>query len=338
MVFLTMKDMNRIARYLSLTSLVALSLVSVQAAEFSIKEEASGDIAVYIDGDLFTRYVTSDEVTNKCYFWPIIGPGGAKMTRAYPMKDVAGEKQDHPHHRSVCFGMQDAGGFNTWHERMTFTRNGVVNEEAMKSVGRQVHTKVVAAEAKGNHARLVLAVDNLTPGGETYLRETRTVEFYVAEDGSRVMDVDILLTGVNDKMTIVGKKDSGLSVRVAHSMTVDAGEGGRIINSNGDRDGKAWGKRVSWVDFNGPVEGKTMGVAMLNHPDSFRYPTPWHVRTYGLFTANPFALKEVAGESESGDYELEKGESIRLVHRLIFHEGDEVNAKIADAWKAYARR
>ena len=60
-------------------------------------------------------------------------------------------------------------------------------------------------------------------------------------------------------------KDSGLSVRVAHSLCVDAGEGGRIINSTGDANGDAWGKRVSWVDYNGPVEGKTMGVAMLNH-------------------------------------------------------------------------
>ena len=150
------------------------------------------------------------------------------------------------------------------------------------------------------------------------------------------MDVEIVLSGVQDGITLVGKKDSGLSVRVAHSMCVDAKQGGRIINSNGDADGKAWGKRVPWVDFNGPVDGKTMGVAMLNHPDSFRHPTPWHVRSYGLFTANPFALKEVAGEKDNGDFELKSGRSIVLKHRLIFHEGDEQKAQIAQAWKAYS--
>ncbi len=308
---------------------------TVEAAQFAIKEEPSGDIAVYLDGELFTRYVTSDKVTNKCYFWPIVGPGGVKMTRAYPMKDVAGEKQDHPHHRSVCFGLQSAGGYNTWHERMTFTRDGKVDESKMASNGRQVHTEVILAETKGDTARLILEGLNLTPEGEPYLAFVRKVDFSVAENGSRIMDIDITLTGVKDKVTILGKKDSGLSVRVAHSMCVEAGEGGRIVNSDGHKDKDAWGKRASWVDFNGPVEGQRMGVAMLNHPDSFRYPTPWHVRTYGLFTANAFALKEVAGEADRGDFDLEKGKSIHLKHRLIFHQGDEKHANIAGAWQAY---
>ena len=150
------------------------------------------------------------------------------------------------------------------------------------------------------------------------------------------MDIEIVLTGVKDSITVLGKKDSGLTVRVAHSMCVDAGQGGSIVNSKGDIDGNAWGKRCEWVDFHGPVEGKTMGVAMLNHPDSFRHPTPWHARKYGLFTANPFALKEVGGEKERGDFDLQKGESITLKHRIIFHEGDEKAAAIADAWNEYA--
>ena len=61
--------------------------VAAVATEFSIKQEPAGDVAIYIDDQLFTRYVTSDTVTNKCYFWPIIGPGGIKMTRAYPMEE-----------------------------------------------------------------------------------------------------------------------------------------------------------------------------------------------------------------------------------------------------------
>jgi len=316
--------------------LVVCSPDAAGGAEFSIVHEPSGDIAVMIDGELFTRYVTTDKVTNKCYFWPIIGPGGRQMTRAYPMADVAGEKQDHPHHRSLCFGFHEAGGYNTWHEVLTFTKNGKVDEQKLATMGRQVHTKVVKAEASGNSATLILDCDNLTPAGDSYLHQLRTVKFHVSDNGSRVIDLDIVFTGVRDRITVHGKKDSGLTVRVAHSMCVDAGQGGRVVNSAGDLDKDAWGKRAPWVDFNGPVEGEKMGVAMLNHPDSFRHPTPWHARTYGLLTANPFALKEVAGEDESGDFELAKGESFTLKHRIIFHEGDERTAKIADAWNAYA--
>ena len=259
------------------------------------------------------------------------------MTRAYPMEDIEGEKQDHPHHRSVCFGLHSVNGFNTWHEVLTFTKKGKVDPHKAAHLGHQVHTKVSKAEASGNAATLVVESENVTPNGEVYMLQTRTVDFHVADNGSRVMDIEIVLKGIQDEITIHDMKDSGLTVRVAHSMCVDAKEDGRIINSNGDANGDAWGKRVSWVDFNGPVEGKTMGVAMLNHPDSFRYPTPWHVRNYGLFTANPFALKEVAGEKDSGDVDLAKGQSITLRHRIIFHAGDEKTAKIAEAWKAYTK-
>ena len=325
---------------INLLALAAITLATTpitQAADFSVKREESGDIAINIDGELFTRYVTTDDVTNKCYFWPVIGPGGVKMTRAFPMKNVSGEKQDHPHHRSVCFGLQNAGGFNTWHEHLTFTRNGKVDPNKAKTTGRQVHTNIVKAEASGGTATLVVECDNVTPDGEVYMRQTRNVSFHVADNGSRLMDIEIVLIGVKDSIKVLGKKDSGLSVRVAHSMCVDAGQGGRIVNSNGDTDGGAWGKRAAWVDFNGPVEGKKMGVAILNHPDSFRHPTPWHVRKYGLFTANPFALKEVAGEADRGDFDLKKGETVTLKHRIIFHAGDETDASIADAWQAYSK-
>jgi hypothetical protein len=97
------------ALLIGIAAVTSTQVTSTQGAEFSIEQESSGDIAIHIDGQLFTRYVTTDKVTNKCYFWPIVGPGGMKMTRAYPTQDIEGEKQDHPHHRSVCFGLQSAG-------------------------------------------------------------------------------------------------------------------------------------------------------------------------------------------------------------------------------------
>jgi len=45
---------------------------------------------------------TSTAARPHVYFYPVIGPGGARMTRDYPMvKDSEGEDHDHPHHRSL---------------------------------------------------------------------------------------------------------------------------------------------------------------------------------------------------------------------------------------------
>ena len=110
-------------------------------------------------------------------------------------------------------------------------------------------------------------------------------------------------------------------LRVASSMDVNKKHGGRITNAEGLTDDRAWGKASPWVDYTGPVEGKTVGIAILNHPRSFRYPTTWHVRTYGLFAANPFGWQDF-GLGRSGEHTLPAGESIRFGYRVILHEGD----------------
>lgn len=131
-----------------------------------------------------------------------------------------------------------------------------------------------------------------------------------------------------------------MGVRVAETIKVDAKQGGKIVNSDGLVDQAAWGKRASWVDYYGPVEGQTVGIAMLNHPSSFRYPTYWHVRTYGLFAANPFGLHDFLGKNAKdadGSYTLKAGESLSLRYRLVFHKGSEKEGRIAETWEKYSK-
>ena len=79
-----------------------------------------------------------------------------------------------------------------------------------------------------------------------------------------------------------------------------------------------------------------MGVAILNHPDSFRYPTTWHVRDYGLFAANPFGWHDF-GMKKSGEYAIPAGGSIAFLYRLILHKGDTATARVANAFEGYAK-
>jgi len=321
-------------------SLTSITGTTVRAADFSINVEDDG-VSVFIDGELFTKYIT-EGAGNKPYFWPVIGPTGKPMTRAWPMKDVEGERQDHVHHRSMWFGHQRINGIDTWHEPATWTKRFQNKPEELarrlENVGATLHRQVRKAEAGGDRALLVTESDYVDSDGKRLLQDVRRFVFKLDPDsGARIVDVELKLIGSEDTVTLDDAKDSGFSVRVAHTMSVDAGLGGAIVNSKGDRDRDAWGQRAKWCDFYGPVDGETLGIAILNHPSSFRYPTPWHARTYGLFTANPFGLKSVARLEKSGAVELKRGESISLKYRVIFHKGDASQAKIDKAFKAYAR-
>ncbi len=321
---------------------LALCLVCpwlLPAAEFSVETEKDG-IVIKIDNKLFTKYVTDGEA-NKPYFWPLIGPTGKSMTRAFPMEDVPGEKQDHPHHRSMWFGFQGINGVDTWHEPATYhERFRTKPDELAKrlgGLGSIVHTTTLKAEALEDRAILETESTYLDNGGAPMLQDRRWFVFQVDESSNaRVIDVDIVLTGTEDTVTLGDAKDAGFSLRVAHSMSVDAKQGGRIINSEGQEDKEAWSKPAKWVNFNGMVEGEKLGIAMLNHPTSFRYPNRWHVRTYGLFTANPFGSKSMDKSAEDGTVTLKKGETLTLRYRVILHEGDEKSANIAQAFEAYA--
>lgn len=329
---------------LALASLLLSAFaVPLHSADLSVRRDDDG-VAILIDGELFTKYVTNDAKTNKPYFYPVIGPTGKEMTRAYPMKDVPGEKQDHPHHRSLWFGHQFINDFDTWHEELTLIERAKGDAaklaELKKSLGATEHRAVLEASSANGRAVLRVASDYVDASGNRMAEDLRTFTFSVADDGTRVVDAELVFTGVADQVTFSDAKDAGLSIRVAHSMSVEAKEGGRIVTSTGDEDEKAWGKRAAWCDFNGPVDGKggeILGIAILNHPSSLRHPTPWHARAYGLFTANPFGLKSVAGEKEEGPVVLKKGESFTMRHRILFHKGDEKVGKIAEKWERYSK-
>ncbi|MFN0080132.1 MAG: PmoA family protein [Prosthecobacter sp.] len=317
----------------SLVLLATLLLTAfVSAADFTVEKTATGGALVKVDGQVFAEYVVDQ--ANKPYLWPIYGPTGKSMTRSYPMKNVEGEKQDHPHHRGLNFGHENIGGFNTWAEEASYGTTGKGSEQR-KLLGRIKHREF--KELTGGKTGVIYALsDYVDQEGKVIITEERCMTFKV-EGESRLIDVDVDLIASNGTVKVDDRKDAGLSIRVPHSMSVDAKEGGKIINSEGNKDADAWGKRATWCDFNGPVEGEQLGIAMLNHPSSFRHPTPWHARTYGLFTANPFGLSQLKLQTESGAVELKQDERIKLRHRFIFHKGDEKAGKIAEAFAAYAK-
>lgn len=293
--------------------------VEVRAAEYSVERQEHG-VTVKLDGELFTEYLI--DKGPKPILWPIIGPTRKPITRAYPMERIKGERMDHPHHRSLWFTHGDVNGIDFWSES---GKNGKI-----------VHRDFVEVSG-GPEAKIVTTNDWVDRDGKKVCEDTRTLKFHQVGD-LRAIDFDITIRAGDEAVTFGDTKEGAFGIRVPTTLDVDSRPGGKIVNSNGDLDGDAWAKRAAWVDYQGPLEGEEVGIAILNHPSSFRFPTHWHVRTYGLFAANPFGVHDFEPNSgASGAHKLEPGESMTLRYRVLFHKGTEQDAKIAEAFDAYSQ-
>lgn len=293
---------------------------ALAAGPWEVAKDDAG-LVVTKDGKLVTHYLT--KAGNKPILWPVVGPTGKEMTRAYPMRMVDGEKKDHIHQRSLWFTHGSVNGFSFWEE---------VNPK--HTPGEQKHREFAKAEG-GEQATIVSRTDWLGDGKKV-LEDERTIVIRDV-DHARVMDYTVVLTASEGDVEFGETKEGSFGIRIPTSMDVDTKKGGKLVNSEGQTDADSWGQKAGWVDYHGPVEGEHLGIAILNHPQSFRYPTRWHVRTYGLFAANPWGTKDFTGGKETGgEYKLPKGESLTLRYRVIFHEGDEKQGKIAEAFEKYA--
>ena len=285
---------------------------AISAAEFALEKSDKG-YKVLIDKQLFTEYISDQD--GAPILWPIIGPTSKKMTRNYPMLDVSKdstlpeEKRDHPHQRSFWFTHGEVNGVDFW---------AIDERPGQHNKGKIRHDKFSQIQCDGKIATIQSENSWVTPKNETLCTDRRTFSFS-EKDGARVIDFQIELTGVADECKFGDTKEGTFGIRVASSMDVDAKRGGMIVNAQGKKNGDAWGQRSEWVEYSGPVDGETVAVKIVDMPDSFRHPTYWHVRTYGLFAANPFGEHDFLNKQEkSGEYVLKKGETIRFHYQIYF--------------------
>ena len=77
---------------------------------------------------------------------------------------------------------------------------------------------------------------------------------------------------------------------------------------------------------------------MLNHPKSYGFPVRWHVRTYGLFAANPFGEHHFTGGKDTGGKTLPAGETWRLAFRVLLHDGKQSVEDVQQVWQQYSEQ
>lgn len=288
-----------------------------------VAEIGDNKLEVTIGGQMFTRYNYGPEWARP-FLFPVIGPTGKGITRNWPMVEgVPGETTDHVHHKGIYVAYGEVNDTDNWAEGKD---HAWIRHRAFEDL--------TSGCVYGRFRSLNDWTDH---DGAKQVEDLREFTFYATPAGERLVDVSIVFRATVGDVRFTDTKEGGIiSVRVATSM--DGDKGGTIVNAfGGVTEAETWGKPAPWVDYYGPLDGQTVGIAIMDHPESFRYPTRWHVRDYGLFTANPFALKYYEPDRGwNGDHLLKQGEEMRFRYRLYIHSGRTEEANVRDKWLAFA--
>lgn len=288
----------------------------------ALEDKGGERVEVRVGDRDFTAYHYSERWARP-FLFPVIGPFGDPVTRAYPIEEVPGETRDHPHHKSIWVAYGEVNGVDNWSEG--------------KGHGYVRHRLFSLWREGPVYGELVAENDWTDAEGKKVLSERRRLRIYGTPPSLRLMDLEVVFIASEGEVLFGDTKEGGIvSIRVASSM--DVPRGGRIENSAGGiNEQETWGKPAHWCDYSGPVRGNWVGIAVLDHPLNFRHPTHWHVRNYGLMTANCFGYSHFYKDpNRRGDHRLASGKSLRFLYRLYIHPGDAQAGGVAGQYHNFA--
>ncbi len=278
-------------------------------------------VTVEFNGKVFTEYCYKDG--QRPYFYPLIGPTGFGVTRNWPMKDGENEEKDHPHQRSLWYAHGSINGIDFWTDG---ARNGNI-----------VHDKFLTIETGKNMATIQSQNKYVAADGKIICTDTRMHKLYDLPD-AKIVDFEVTYHASEGQVVLGDTKEGTMALRLTPTMRLKGAVAqGHIINSEGIKDGDAWGKRASWCDYYGPVKGEIVGVAIFDNPQNPKHPTWWHVRDYGLFAANPFGVSDFEQKPKgTGNITIPQGENLTFKYRIFIHKGNNEQGKVAEHYKEYA--
>ncbi len=294
-----------------------------------LRNAGQAKIDIEVGGSLLTSFCYPAK-TEKPYLYPVIGPKGTRLTRGYPMETIDYEEgaRDHPHHRSLYVAHGDVNGANFWH--------------ISKDPGKQDAQKVEEIDVMASgpvYGRLVAQINWNHGDGSLVVEEEREYVFYNTPDNCRVIDTISTFKATDGDVTFGDTKEGGLcSLRLNPKIDESHGNGVMRNSAGGKGAGECWGERAAWCDYYGTLKDTVVGVAVFDHPTNLRHPTWWHIRDYGLYTANCFGLHNFEGldDVHKGDYTLPAGKTLAFQYRIILHEGDTEQAKIDEHYAGFA--
>lgn len=263
-------------------------------------------IDVLMNENLFTSYLFSDSLA-KPVLYPVRSSTGDTVTRMFPLRHVAGESDDHPHHCGVWFAVNEVNGNEFWKNTET---------------SPQIRLSGILQAANDS---LIVEHSWIDTTGTPILSEWRLMQFLQGEN-YYMIDFEFRLRALVD-IHIEDTKEGLFAIRVADWLREQDGSG-EFLNSDGySSEINTWGRRARWMRLQGHRNNRQVGIVIINHPESFNYPTYWMNRGYGLFAANPFG--QLVYQQHHGikmptasNLTLTRGETVFFGFKLIVYTGN----------------
>ncbi len=274
------------------------------AAEPAIEFSTSSDrIAIRIDGVEVAQYWHDSAQTSRPFFADVKTLSGHQVTRNYPpQKDV--DLPDHADmHPGIWMSFGDINGQDYWRLKSpTNFQRFLVDPHVASGVG---------SFTVENH---YLTSDQST----VVCTEINSISVRLFEHGY-ILGWESEFQASHGEIHFGDQEEMGIGIRVASQLAVDAGKGGRILDSHGRKNGEqVWGKLAQWCDYAGPLDNAWAGMTIFCSPNNFH--DSWcHARNYGFLAMNPFGVNAFT-QAPRQDIRIEPGKNLKLAFAIAVHE------------------
>lgn len=300
--------------------------------EFSIKNSEK-KVDVIIGGVVVTSYYWPDNVY-KPILYPIRTLSGTEITRGFPLKPREGERDDHIHQVGMWLNYGNVNGYDFW-------GNGSTGKKS-ENGGVIKHSDIEKAQDGVGEGVLIVNASWQDPIGKELLKEKSEFHFIVKENYYYV-DRITSLTSVNQDITMKDTKEGMFAIRVARQLELPSNENVPLLDSQGKPGNEkassnrgvtgnyrssegitgdaVWGTRSKWMDLFGSIGNEKISIVICDHPKNPSYPTYWHARGYGLFSANPLGGSDFTKGKEIVNFSIPAGKSATFRYRTIITSG-----------------
>ena len=286
-----------------------------------------------IDGKLFTSFCWFENVY-KPILYPVYTAAGTEITRGFPLKPRAGERDNERHQIGIWLNYGNVNGIDFW-------GNGASGKRDPKR-GEVKHLKIEKLSNGTGKGSFVSDESWIDPSGKELLSE-KTAYNFIANGSTRIIDRITTLTATGDTVKMNDTKEGMFAIRVARQLELPTKDNAFLIDDQGNRTtvrastnegltgnyrssegitgAAVWSTRAKWMDLSGSIGNEKISIVICDHPKNQSYPTYWHAREYGLFAANPLGASNFTQGKTVLNFKILPGKSTTFRYRVIINSG-----------------